>query len=326
MNTTTAGQRAVRTAPTTFFDEVCMGLRQPLQKELPSKYLYDAVGSALFEAITVLPEYGVTRAEEALLAQYASDIVGRFPQPCSVAELGSGSGRKTRRLLEALPRRRVVSYNPIEISPTALQICRRELSDIERIAIVGHERDYLSGLAEVSQARRQGDGLAVLFLGSTIGNFNRGAAAGFLGQIRALLQPGDVLLLGADLDKPLPRLLAAYDDAAGVTAAFNLNLLGRINRELDADFDLRQYRHAARYNAQARSIEMHLVAREPQRVTLAEPGLTISIERDESIWTESSHKYRADEVISLGRAAGFGTAGQWFEHDWGFAETLLVAD
>jgi len=154
-----------------FAAEVRAGLTHAPQKELPSKYLYDEVGSALFEVITVLPEYGVTRAEERLLARHAADIVAQLPHDVTVAELGSGSGRKTRRILEALCKKRPTSYCPIEISRTALQLCRRELGDIERISIVGYERDYLAGLAEVSKKRASGERLLVLFLGSTIGNF-----------------------------------------------------------------------------------------------------------------------------------------------------------
>ena len=246
-----------------FAAEVRAGLTHTPQKELPSKYLYDEVGSALFEVITVLPEYGVTRAEEQLLARHAADIVAQLPHDVTVAELGSGSGRKTRRILEALCKKRPTSYFPIEISRSALQVCRRELGDIERISIVGYERDYLAGLAEVSKNRASGERLLVLFLGSTIGNFGRLAATRFLRSIRSMLAPGDTLLLGTDLEKPVPVLIAAYDDPIGATAAFNLNLLARINRELGGDFPLDAFEHVARFNPDARSIEMHLRARRP---------------------------------------------------------------
>ncbi|HEY4296793.1 MAG TPA: L-histidine N(alpha)-methyltransferase, partial [Paraburkholderia sp.] len=185
-----------------FAADVRAGLTHTPQKELPSKYLYDEVGSALFEVITVLPEYGVTRAEERLLTKHAADIVAHLPHDVTVAELGSGSGRKTRRILEALCKKRPTSYCPIEISRSALQLCRRELGDIERISIVGYERDYLAGLAEVSKQRAADERLLVLFLGSTIGNFGRLAATRFLRDIRNMLAPGDALLLGTDLIKP----------------------------------------------------------------------------------------------------------------------------
>ena len=188
------------------------------------------------------------------------DIVEHLPHDVTVAELGSGSGRKTRRILEALCKKRPTSYCPIEISRTALQLCRRELGDIERISIVGYERDYLAGLAEVSKKRAADERLLVLFLGSTIGNFGRLAATRFLRDIRNMLAPGDALLLGTDLIKPTPTLIAAYDDAIGVTASFNLNLLARINRELGGDFPLDAFEHVARFNPDARSVEMHLRA------------------------------------------------------------------
>jgi dimethylhistidine N-methyltransferase len=308
-----------------FAAEVRKGLTHTPQKELPSKYLYDEVGSALFEVITVLPEYGVTRAEERLLARYAAEIVDAVPENVTVAELGSGSGRKTRRILEALCRKRPTSYCPIEISHAALQLCRRELADIEHISIVGYERDYLAGLDEVSRKRASGERLFVLFLGSTIGNFARLAATRFLRDIRAMLQPGDMLLLGTDLLKPVETLLAAYDDAIGATAAFNLNLLARINRELDGNFNLDDFEHVARFNRDARSIEMHLRAKKRIDAEVRAAGLAVSLQPGETIWTESSHKYRADEIPAIAADAGFSVAHQWVEHDWGFAESLLAA-
>ncbi len=221
-----------------FAGEVRAVLLHPGQKELPSKFLYDEVGSALFEVISVLPEYGLTRADERLLARHAVDIVGRLKSRVLVAELGSGSGRKTRWILEALARRQRTTYCPIEISPTALARCQSELGQIEYVSIVGFERPYLDGLLAAASGRRENEHLLVLFLGSTIGNFDRDAGERFLAEVRRILYPGDALLLGTDLEKPLPQLIAAYDDSIGVTAAFNLNLLARINRELEADFDL----------------------------------------------------------------------------------------
>ncbi|WP_233852143.1 L-histidine N(alpha)-methyltransferase [Paraburkholderia sp. HD33-4] len=308
-----------------FAADVYAGLTHTPQKELPSKYLYDEVGSALFEVITVLPEYGVTRAEERLLTKHAADIVEHLPHDVTVAELGSGSGRKTRRILEALCKKRPTSYCPIEISRSALQLCRRELGDIERISIVGYERDYLAGLAEVSRQRAPGDRLLVLFLGSTIGNFGRLAATRFLRDIRNMLAPGDALLLGTDLIKPTPVLVAAYDDAIGVTASFNLNLLARINRELDGDFPLEAFEHVARFNPDARSIEMHLRAKRDITAHVRAAKLTVSLKEGETIWTESSHKYRVEELPAIADGAGFTCSHQWIEDEWGFAESLLVA-
>src|SRR5215471_10085757 len=219
-----------------FAADVRAGLTKEGQKELPSKYLYDAVGSKLFEVISELPEYGLTRADERLLRAHAQEIVQRIPGDVILCELGSGSGRKTRWILEALSRRRHTVYFPIEISPSALAVCRRELADIESVGIVGLEREYLDGLLEVAARRRDGQRILVLFLGSTIGNFSHPADREFLREIRRILAAGDALLLGTDLEKPIPQILASYDDPLGVTAAFNLNLLARINRELDGEF------------------------------------------------------------------------------------------
>jgi L-histidine Nalpha-methyltransferase len=309
-----------------FAVDVRSGLTKPGQKELLSKYLYDEVGSALFEVISHLPEYGLTRADERLLRRHSHDIVGRLATPVSVAELGSGSGRKTRHILEALCRRQRTAYYPIEISPSALAMCERELSDIESVSILGFEREYLDGLLEVAAHRSSGQHLLVLFLGSTIGNFDRPAGLEFLTEVRRILQPGDSLLLGTDLEKSSAQLLHAYDDELGVTAAFNLNLLARINRELDADFDLAQFEHVARINHDARSVEMHLRSMCRQTVNVPAADLRVEFLEGETIWTESSHKYGRDEVFSMALSAGFRCEAQWIDEQWPFAENLLIAE
>jgi dimethylhistidine N-methyltransferase len=309
-----------------FAGEVCAGLLRPGQKELPSKYLYDEVGSGLFEVISVLPEYGLTRADERLLRRHAADIVARLKSRVLVAELGSGSGKKTRWILEALARRQSTTYCPIEISPAALARCESELGQIEYVSIVGFERPYLDGLLAAASRRRENERLLVLFLGSTIGNFDRDAGERFLAEVRRILYPGDALLLGTDIEKPLPQLLAAYDDPIGVTAAFNLNLLARINRELGADFDLAVFRHEARYNSPERRIEMHLRSTRDQSVTVARAGCTVSFAKDETIWTESSHKYRAEDISGMALRTGFRCDAQWLDSEWLFAENLLIAE
>ena len=306
--------------------DVRTGLTRLDQKELPSKYLYDDVGSALFEVISHLPEYGLTRADERLLRRNASDIVDRVEGPVAVAELGSGSGRKTRWLLEAFCRRQRTSYYPVEISHSALVMCERELSDIDSISIVGFEREYLDGLVEVAARRKVGQHLFVLFLGSTIGNFDRAAGIRFLSEVRSILQPDDSLLLGTDLEKSTAQLLAAYDDELGVTAAFNLNLLGRANRELGADFDLAQFEHMARINSEARSIEMHLQSKRRQIVSIPASEVVIEFQEGETIWTESSHKYSSSEVYEMAQKAGFCCKVQWIDEQWPFAENLLIAE
>ena len=308
-----------------FASDVRAGLCKKGQKELPSKYLYDPLGFALFETISLLPEYGLTRADERLLRRHAAEIVKRAPSPAVVSELGSGSGRKTRWILSAFCEREPVSYYPIEISRAALASCESELNDIESVSIVGVEREYLDGLREVAALRAAGTHLLVLFLGSTIGNFDAGADARFLSEVRDVLAPGDLLLLGADLLKPVERMIEAYDDPLGVTAAFNLNLLRRINRELDADFDLRQFEHEARFNQTAGTIEMHLRSKGRQVVNVRRGGFTATFAAGETIWTESSHKYTLPEIAELSAASRFRVEAQWVDEEWPFAESLFRA-
>ena len=308
-----------------FARDIVDGLTRPGQKELPSKYLYDELGSSLFEAICLLPEYGLNRAGGRLMRSCAEELVRRLPGPVVVAELGSGNGTNTRWLLEALARRQAVHYFPIDISPLALSRCWQELGQIDSVSLVGLERAYLEGLVEVAVRRRAGESLLVLFLGSTIGNFDRPAGQEFLSAVRHILRPGDALLLATDLEKPVLQLLQAYDDPTGVTAAFNLNLLARINRELDADFDLSRFRHVARWNEDERRIEMHLHSQTSQIVAIRGAGCEVAFERFETIWTESSHKFNAAEVVELARRTGFCCDAQWIDHQWPFAQSLFLA-
>lgn len=308
-----------------FAADVRYGLTKPGQMELASKYLYDDLGSRLFEAISLLPQYGLTRADERLLRSHARDVVEQLPGDTVVAELGSGNGSKTRWILEAFCRRRPTSYFPIEISASALATCHRELADIESISIVGFESEYLDGLAEATHRRRAGQRILVLFLGSTIGNFDHPADARFLSEIRSILNRGDALLLGTDLEKPVDQLIGAYDDPLGVTAAFNLNLLARINRELDADFSIEGFQHVARFNRKTGSVEMHLRSKSKQHVTVAKAGFSLAIREEETIWTETSHKYSLAEVESLASRTRFRIDAQWVDEEWPFAETLLLA-
>jgi L-histidine Nalpha-methyltransferase len=308
-----------------FSSDVVVGLSHPGQKELPSKYLYDQVGSALFEVISLLPEYGLSRAGMRLLERHATEIVERVPGRTVVAELGSGTGQKTRWLLEALARRQRVNYYPIDISSSALFRCQQELRHIEMVSIVGFESAYLEGLREVASRHRGGEQLLVLFLGSTIGNFDRAAGDRFLREVRAILRPGDALLLATDLEKPVPMLLRAYDDFAGVTAAFNKNLLARINRELGGDFDLGKFEHVVRYDEAERRIEMHLRSTAWQRVTIRRAAFRFYLREGETIWTESAHKYAAQEVVDMGERCGYRCAGQWMDAAWPFAHNLFFA-
>jgi len=306
-----------------FARDVRDGLSQPGQKQLPCQYFYDEVGSALFEAITVLPEYGLTRADARMIGQLAPELSGYLPRPAAVVELGSGSGTKTRLVLEALGGGERVNYFPIDLSASALAHCARELAAFAEVHPI--EDLYLNGLRRAVCKRRHGQSMLVLFLGSTIGNFDRAAAQDFLRDVRACLMAGDALLLGTDLIKPLPHMITAYDDPAGVTAAFNLNLLARINRELDGDFVVRHFAHEARWNAEYRRVEMHLRSLRHQTAFIRAADLECEFREDETIWTESCHKFDAEEVVEMAAEAGFDCARQWIDEAWPFAESLLLA-
>jgi len=303
-----------------FACDVRAGLGKP-QKELHSKYLYDELGSALFEAITHLPEYGLTRADERLLRRHAPSIARAIPPPAAVIELGSGNGRKTRSVLTALrPLAPQLSYFPIDVSGDALSLCERELSDLAHVHPI--EQSYLDGMAAAVAHRHAGETLLVMFLGSTIGNFERACAKAFLRDLRQTLLPGDALLIAADLVKERERMIEAYDDPTGVTAAFNLNLLGRVNRELGADFQLRNFQHEARWNERERRIEMHLRSRVDQTAFIGEAGFTVRLAAGETIWTESSHKFHPAEMHELAEQTGFEEIARWIDRDWPFVESL----
>jgi dimethylhistidine N-methyltransferase len=240
-----------------------------------------------------------------------------------VVELGSGSGAKTRYILQAAARCSAITYLPIDISRAALDRCAETLSSIDGLSIETIEGTYLDGIDLALSRRRGAEHALILFLGSTIGNFNRAEAGSFLRRIRNHVRPGDFFLLGADLVKSRECLLRAYDDPAGVTAAFNLNLLARINRELGGRFDLARFAHEARYNDRRARVEMHLRSRIAQQVRIDALNLTVSFARGETIWTESSHKFRAEEIARLGERAGWSCERQWVDGEWGFAETLF---
>lgn len=292
-------------------------------RKLSPRFLYDDLGSSLFEAITLLPEYGLSRADDRLLRLHSGEIADYCGSLSAVAELGSGSGKKTTNILHsALKANAGLTYYPIDVSSAALSACEREIGT--QCHVVPLCQSWLEGLATLSLQRPTGP-LLLLFLGSSIGNLERAEIPDFLKQLRSHLRTGDFFLLGADLVKDVRTMIAAYDDPTGVTAAFNLNLLGRINRELDADFDLRCFRHEARWNEQHRRIEMHLVSLRDQRVHIGALDAAYLFKAGEAIWTESSHKFELHELDAFANATGFCPVGTWVDDQWPLAETLWQA-
>lgn len=306
-------------------DDVRTGLVGEGQKWFPAKYLYDDLGSALFEAITYVPEYGLTNADIRILRDNAEDIARAAEPPVLVSELGSGSGRKVRWLLEALARNHTTTYCPIDISAQAIAQCQGELGSLRNVETRGVVGDYLSGLKKASRHRPRDGRILVLFVGSSIGNYELHQATRLFAGIRETIEPGDHLLLGTDLVKSEEQMIAAYDDPLGVTEAFSRNVLGRLNRELGGDFDLVAFKHQARWNAEASRIEMHLVSQKAQKVQLPVADVLLDFQKGESIWTESSHKFQLDEIDEWGRLSGFKRVGQWVDEEWPFAETLFEA-
>jgi dimethylhistidine N-methyltransferase len=242
----------------------------------------------------------------------------------TIVELGSGSGEKLRMLAEAESGSAGrLTIHLIDISGSALVASARALADLDGVAIVTHEAPYEAGLAALGAEPRANGAALVLFLGSNIGNFDRPGAEALVGSVRAALTRGDGLLVGADLVKPERELLLAYDDPLGITAAFNRNLLVRINRELSGDFDIGAFAHRAVWNEAESRVEMHLVARSAQRVRVTGADLELDIAAGEPIWTESSYKYRPEEIVELVERAGFQCAHQWIDSVDRFALTLF---
>ena len=292
-------------------------------RQLPSKYLYDELGSSLFEAICRLPWYRITRAESSLLATFAKPILKPLRRPLSIVELGCGSGEKLA-ILTANGGEPTTLIQLVDISPAALDMAQYRLEAIGYHNVLAHQSTYEEGLVQVARSRPPEGALILLFLGSNIGNFDPPVARELLCRIHAALRPGDAFLLGSDLVKPERDLLLAYDDPLHVTAAFNRNLLRRINDELDATFDLDTFAHRALWDREERRVEMRLVSRRRQTVEIGAADYAVTLEAGEEIWTESSHKYEVDQVIAEGRAAGFDSAQQWVDEDARFALTRFM--
>jgi dimethylhistidine N-methyltransferase len=299
-------------------------------RQLPSRALYDELGSALFEAICWLPWYPVTRAEIRLIAAHGGEILETAGAPRQLVELGCGSGDKLNRLLLAAaasePRLRFHGrIDLVDVSPAALVSAVRVLGEHPDTLLVTHAQRYEDGLAEAAAARHDADTLCVLLLGSNIGNFDPPAADALLAGIRARVRPRDALLLGADLVKPECDLLLAYDDPLGVTAAFNKNLLVRLNRELGATFDVDAFAHRAVWNAACSRMEMHLVSTRWQRAEIPDAGLAIDLREGEPIWTESSYKYSVPSITATLERGGFEPVRRWLDAEGQFLLTLAIA-
>jgi dimethylhistidine N-methyltransferase len=299
------------------------------KKFLPPKYFYDELGSRLFEAICLLPEYYLTRAESEIFARRSDEIAELAARGSAVTlfELGSGSASKTRRIVEALLRRQGrLTYVPVDISTRALEESARALlQDYPALSVEAYAGDYDAALPRLGENLGEGQRALVLFLGSNIGNFDLAEARDFLRRVRGVLRSGDALLVGADLKKDPAVLEAAYDDALGVTAAFNLNLLARINRELQADFDLRAFRHVALYDEARGRVEMHLESARRQSVRIRALGLEVMFGEGERVHTENSYKYDLAELSALADETGFARARTWLDGGERFSSNLFVA-
>jgi len=298
-------------------------------KQLPPWLFYDEAGSILFEEITCLPEYYLTRTERALLERHGGEMIAAAAggRRLRVVELGAGSADKTRTLLAAAVQHQgEVEYQPVDVSATALELARERIEqELPEVRVLPQVADYTQGLE--LEACGADECRLVLWIGSSIGNFSRVEAEELLSRLSQGLQTGDWLLLGADAapsaqGKSEELLKDAYDDAQGVTAAFNKNMLVRLNRELGADFDLDGFAHEIRWNDDDSRIEMHLRSLREQTVRVGELGLDVQFEEDETIHTENSCKYRSGEVDTMLSAAGFEATRRWSDAAGWFAVYL----
>jgi L-histidine Nalpha-methyltransferase len=299
-------------------------------KTLSPWLFYDEAGSRLFEDITELPEYYVTRTERQILAEHAEEIVATASgrRELSIIELGAGTATKTGLLLQAaVALQGGVTYYPIDVSETALEAAQSRLeAELPQVIVEPIVADYTEGMRQNKSDTVAGDGRRlVLYIGSSIGNFSPGEAVEVLRGVRAQLSPGDCLLLGTDMVKDREMLLAAYDDAAGVTARFNLNMLVRINRELGANFNPRLFRHQARWNEPHSRVEMHLESLVAQRVALPALDMDVRFARSETIHTENSYKFTDQRVVALLGRAGFKLQQQWSDAKGWFTVYLAAA-
>ncbi len=305
----------------TFTQDILAGLTNS-SKSLPCVYFYDGRGSRLFESICEQPEYYCTRAESEILRRYAADIAARCTDPVQIVELGSGNSIKARTLLEAfVSAQKQTTYVPIDVSTEILASStakmRRAFPELVVKPISARYEDALKRLDPTNGS------ILLVWLGSSIGNYDRPTARSFIAGLGGCLSNGDHLLLGVDLIKERPVLEAAYNDRAGVTAAFNLNLLTRINLELGGNFKLKQFYHKAIYNNVERRIEMYLVSRCRQEVKIEALDLTVAFSEGERIHTENSYKYDTEEIISLAESLSEIPPQQWFDTQKRFCLSLF---
>ena len=301
--------------------EVLQGLSRP-NKSLPPKLFYDERGSALFEEITRLPEYYPTRTEASILKANADDICSRMGSDVAVSELGAGTATKTRILLNSLVRTQTkVDYFPLDVSHAALQQAQNELNAVYETVNV---QPYVGDFEDLSFLEDHEPPRLVLYIGSSIGNLEQNDAINLLKNVATHLSPGDHLLLGVDLVKDREVLLAAYNDRAGVTAAFNKNVLARINRELDGNFDIDAFRHIAIWNESAARVEMHLESTHPQQIKIDALEQTWNFSKGERIHTENSYKYTRERLENLMRCSGFDVEHIWTDPQSWFAVALGV--
>ncbi len=307
-----------------FAEDVRRGLSTRPKRFLP-KYFYDQLGSQLFEAICLLPEYYLTRAENEILEHYGDEIVSSVAGETTLIEMGSGSASKTRLIIEALLRKQPeLLFIPVDISASALDSSSRILlQSYPQLKIEAYAADYFAGLAELEKTKRPRT--LALFLGSNISNFDPEEALRFLRALRQVLSDGDALLLGADLKKDKQILEAAYNDVLGVTAAFNLNVLARINRELGGNFDLRGFQHHAFYNEAAGRVEIYIESTREQTVAISQRDLEVQFGAGEQIHTENSYKYDLNDIAQLASATGFVHGRTWLDSQKRFSSNLLLA-
>jgi dimethylhistidine N-methyltransferase len=308
-----------------FAEAVARGLGSE-PKSLPCRFLYDEVGSKLFEEICRLPEYYLTRAERRILETQADDIAACFDEPALLAELGSGSSAKTRLLIEAFLRRQGrLRYVPVDIAREILdESAQALLADYRALEIRAIAGEYQQGLRHLHGERTCPKLIA--WLGSNIGNFDRAGAAEFLAHIRGAMEPRDRLLVGIDLRKDRRTLERAYDDSLGVTARFNLNLLARINRELGGGFDLAHFEHEALWREREGRMELSLVSRRDQEVRIRALDQVVKLRDGERIHTEDSFKYSYEEIAEIASAASLCVARRWLDPTGAYSLNLLAPD